>query len=251
MDRAPKAPASDAPRHGVARVISKRGITSRTEAAAWVRAGRVRVNGRTVLDPEFPVRADTDRLEIEGIEAAPREFVAVMLNKPRGLVTTVRDERGRDTVYRCLDGSGLPWLSPVGRLDKASEGLLLFCNDPVWAAGVTDPVSAVAKTYHVQIDRIGDEALLGAMVAGLVVDGERLACRSARLLRSGARRSWVEVVIEEGRNRQIRRLLEACGVDVVRLLRTAIGSLELGALPKGGWRHLSAGEVTALVPPGP
>ncbi len=246
MARFPKAPTAGAPRHGVARVISKRGITSRTEAAAWVRAGRVRINGRIVLDPEFPVQGDVDLLEIDGLAAAPREFMAVMINKPRGLVTTARDERGRDTVYRCLDGSGLPWLSPVGRLDKASEGLLLFCNDPLWAAGITGPESAVTKTYHVQIDRVGDDVLIAAMMAGVVVDGERLECRSVRLLRTGSRQSWLEVVLEEGRNRHIRRLLEACGVGVVRLVRTAIGPLELGTLPKGGWRALIDAEIAAL-----
>ncbi len=238
--------AQGAPRHGIARVISKRGIASRTEAAAWVRMGRVRINGQVILDPEFPVRADADRLEIEGLAAGPREFVALLLNKPRGLVTTARDEQGRDTVYRCLDGAGLPWLAPVGRLDKASEGLLLFCNDPVWAAGITGSQSRLAKTYHVQVDRLPDEALLARLRGGVTVDGELLSCHSVRLLRAGVRQAWLEVVLEEGRNRHIRRWLEACGVGVVRLVRVAIGSLVLGAVPKGAWRHLSAAEVAAL-----
>ena len=248
MTRPPRPSAAVAPRHGVARVISKRGIASRSEAAAWVIAGRVRVNGRAVLDPDFPVRGDVDHIEIEGIAAAPREFVAVMLNKPRGLVTTARDERGRDTVYRCLDGADLPWLAPVGRLDKASEGLLLFCNDPQWAAQITAPESAIGKTYHVQIDQLADEGLLATLRGGVVVDGERLACRSARVLRSGARQCWLEIVLAEGRNRHIRRLLEGCGVGVARLVRIAIGPLALGTLPKGGWRRLSEAEAAALVP---
>jgi 23S rRNA pseudouridine2605 synthase len=230
----------------VARVISKRGIASRTVAAAWVRAGRVRVNGRPVRDPEFPVQDGVDRIDIEGIAAGSRDFVALMLNKPRGLVTTARDERGRDTVYRCLDDAALPWVAPVGRLDQASEGLLLFCNDPAWAGGITAPGSGIAKTYHVQIDRLADAGPLAALAAGATVDGERLGCRSARVLRSGIRHAWLEVVLDEGRNRQIRRLLEACGAGVLRLVRVAIGPLALGALPKGRWRALTATEVAAL-----
>jgi len=148
----------------------------------------------------------------------------LMLNKPRGLVTTVRDERGRDTVYRCLQGADLPWLAPVGRLDKASEGLLLFSNDPLWAARITDPASGPDKTYHVQIDRLPDEALLGHLQRGVLIDGERLAAKRARCLRAGRRHAWLEVVLEEGRNRHLRRLLAACEVSVLRLVRVSIDS---------------------------
>src|SRR5436190_13953930 len=123
-------PADATPRHGVARAISKLGLGSRTQAARWVAEGRVRVNGKRVDDPEFPVRAGLDQVQVEGHAAEQRaERLVVALNKPRGLVTTTSDEQGRQTVYECLRGSGLPWLAPVGRLDKASEGLLLFCND--------------------------------------------------------------------------------------------------------------------------
>jgi len=162
------------PRHGLARVLSKAGLCSRTEAAQWIRAGRVRVDGRIVRDPEHPLRDGMRGVQVEGLEQAPPPRRYVMLNKPRGLVTTARDEQGRDTVYRCFDGAGLPWLAPVGRLDKASEGLLLFSNDPGWAARVLDPGSGPGKTYHVQVDRVPDAALLAALAAGAVVDGERL-----------------------------------------------------------------------------
>ena len=171
-----------------------------------------------------------------------------MLNKPRGLVTTTRDERGRDTVYRCLEGAGLRWTAPVGRLDKASEGLLLFTNDPEWAARVTDPAYGPDKTYHVQIDRVPDEALLCALQAGIHTGGEHLAARQARLLRAGERNAWVEIVLDEGRNRQIRRLLEAFDIRVLRLVRVAIGPLVLGTLAKGAWRMLDAAEREALAP---
>jgi 23S rRNA pseudouridine2605 synthase len=180
---------------------------------------------------------------------SPEEKIYLMLNKPRGLVTTTRDEQGRTTVYACFEGADLPRISPVGRLDKASEGLLLFTNDTRWAARILDPASGPHKTYHVQIAAIPDEATLLRMERGVrAADGEVLAVRRARLLRSGARNAWFEVVLDEGKNRQIRRILDALGVEVLRLVRTAIGPLALGPLPKGGWRRLSAAEREALMP---
>ncbi len=242
-----RAPASSgSPRFGVARVISKRGLASRAQACEWVRQARVRVNGQLVYDPEFPVRQDLDEIHIEGLDAAPQARIVLMLNKPRGLVTTTRDERGRDTVSSCLEGAGLPWLAPVGRLDKASEGLLLFSNDPVWAARITSPDTGPLKTYHVQIDRIPDAPLMAALVAGVDVDAEQLRCHAARLLRAGAKHAWLEIVLDEGRNRQIRRLLEALNLSVLRLVRVAIGPLALGALPKGAWRRLDDDELAML-----
>ena len=235
-----------APRHGVARVISKLGAASRSQAADWVRAGRVRVNGRTVRDAEFPVRQGADRIELDGEPLVAAARLVLMLNKPRGLVTTTKDERDRDTVYRCFAGAALPWLAPVGRLDKASEGLLLFSNDPAWAARVTDPRSGPDKTYHVQIDRLADAALLAALGRGALVDGEHLGAKSARLLRAGRRHAWLEIVLDEGRNRHLRRLLAALGVGVLRLVRVAVGPLALGKLPKGGWRLLTAQEADSL-----
>ncbi|PPU92965.1 pseudouridine synthase [Xanthomonas albilineans] len=234
------------PRHGLARTLSKLGLCSRTEAVRWIAAGRVAVDGRIVTDPEFPILRGRHRLALDGAPLSASERLYLMLNKPRGLVTTAQDERGRETVYRCFDGAGLPWLAPVGRLDKASEGLLLFTNDPQWAARVTDPGSGPDKTYHVQVDVLPDAALLQRMRAGVMADGEALCAKQVRLLRQGERHAWLEVVLDEGRNRQIRRLLAALGVDVVRLVRVAIGTLALGELGKGAWRTLSAAEVSAL-----
>ena len=233
-------------RHGLARVLSKRGVCSRTEASRWIRAGRVAVDGRIVVDPEWPITGDAGTISVDGrpLSATTRRYVA--LNKPRGLVTTVADDRDRDTVYRCLEDASLPWLAPVGRLDRASEGLLLFCNDPAWAARLTDPATGPDKTYHVQVDAIPDGAMLAAMVAGVHVDGERLRAKSARLLRAGTRNAWLEVVLDEGRNRQIRRLCDASGLTVVRLIRVAIGDLALGDLAKGSWRELTAAEIDRL-----
>ena len=246
--RPPSSP-SGAPRHGIARVLSKLGLCSRTQAAAWVREGRVAVNGRVVRDPEHPVRQDRDRLAVDGRELAAAERLYLVLNKPRGLVTTASDERGRATVYSCLEGAGLPWLAPVGRLDQASEGLLLMSNDPAWAAGITDPDTGPLKTYHVQVDTLPDAALLSRLEAGIVDAGEALSARSATLLRSGIRNAWLEIVLDEGRNRQIRRLLAAHGVGVLRLVRVAIGPVALGELGKGQWRRLDAAEVEALARP--
>ena len=244
----PKPPrrAAPAPRHGVARVISKLGLGSRTQAAAWVSEGRVRVNGRVVSDAEYPVRQGIDRIEIDGQASLAASRIVLMLNKPRGLVTTLKDERGRDTVYGCFADAELPWLAPVGRLDKASEGLLLFSNDPAWAARIAAPATGPSKTYHVQIDRLPDAGLPTALERGVTVEGERLHAASARILRSGDKHAWLEIVLDEGRNRQIRRLLEALDVAVLRLVRVAIGSLELGTLAKGRWRMLTQKEVDSL-----
>ena len=233
-------------RHGIARVLSKRGVCSRSEAERLVRAGRVRLDGRVIRDPEHPADVQGANIEVDGVAAlvAPRRYL--MLNKPRGLVTTLRDERGRDTVYRCLDGLDAGHIAPVGRLDKASEGLLLFTNDPQWAARITDPATGLDKIYHVQVDRIPDEAALHAMRAGVECDGMMLAAKSASLLRAGDKHAWLEIVLDEGRNRQIRRLLAALDIGVLRLVRVAIGALELGELPKGQWRELTAGEAESL-----
>lgn len=199
-----------------------------------------------VRDPEHPADLTQARIDINGAspaQAAPRYL---MLNKPRGLMTTVHDECGRDTVYRCFDGMELGWIVPVGRLDKASEGLLLFTNDPRWAAHITDPGADPDKTCHVQIDRIPDAAMLVALQSGVAVDGEWLRAVSVALLRAGAKHAWLEIKLNEGRNRQIRRLLAAFCIGVLRLVRVAIGPLALGELPEGQWRELSAGEAAAL-----
>lgn len=236
----------DSPRHGLARALSKRGLCSRSEAERLIRDGRVRLDGRVVRDPQHATDARHAAIAIDGVEAAVAERRYLLLNKPRGLVTTLRDEQGRDTVYRCFDGADLGFIAPVGRLDKASEGLLLFSNDPQWAARITDPATGPDKAYHVQVDCIPDAARLQAMRDGVLVDGESLCAGSAALLRAGEKHAWLEIVLEEGRNRQIRRLLAALDIGVLRLVRVRIGPLSLGDLPKGQWRELTAEEVESL-----
>lgn len=206
----------------------------------------MRVNGLLVRDVEYPVRQGLDRIDIDGESLTAVSRRVVMLNKPRGLVTTTKDEKGRDTVYRCFDGASLPWLAPVGRLDKASEGLLLFSNDPLWAARITDPASGPDKTYHVQIDRLPDAALLRALERGVTEGADHLAARVVRCLRSGSKNAWLEIVLDEGRNRHIRRLLTAFEISISRLVRVAIGPLPLGTLAKGRWRDLSIEEIDSL-----
>jgi len=232
-------------RYGLARVLSKRGLCSRSEAARLVAAGRVRVGGRVVRDPEAPTLLDAD-VAIDGDEAAAAEPLHLLLNKPRGLVTTRSDEQGRATVYDCFAGADLPWIAPVGRLDRASEGLLLFSNDPAFAAAITDPEQGIEKTYHVQVEGLVDADALRRMEAGIDIDGERRRAARATLLRSGAKNCWLEIVLDEGRNRQIRRMLEALGFPVLRLVRVAIGGLSLGDLAKGRWRRLTDADIVAL-----
>jgi 23S rRNA pseudouridine2605 synthase len=227
-------------------VISKLGICSRTQAAAMIVAGRVSVNGQVHRNPERPTDVAREQLSVDGqpVQAAQRIYLA--LNKPRGLIVSSADERGRETVYSLLESANLPWLAPVGRLDKASEGLLLMSNDPVWAAGITDPVTQLHKTYHVQVAGIPGQAALAAMLRGIDADGAHLTAINAHLLRAGAKNAWLEVVLDEGRNRHIRRLLEALGYQVLRLVRIAIGPIALGELAKGSWRQLTEREVSLL-----
>jgi 23S rRNA pseudouridine2605 synthase len=168
-----------------------------------------------------------------------------MLNKTRGTVTTADDERGRETVYEGLP-PGLPWMAPVGRLDKATEGLLLFTNDSQWAARITAPETHLEKTYHVQIGAVVQDDLLRALEAGVPCGGGVLRARLAKRIRAGEKNSWLEIVLDEGKNRQIRRMLEASGIEVLRLVRVAIGILELGTLGKGAARELTDSEVRYL-----
>jgi 23S rRNA pseudouridine2605 synthase len=229
---------------GLARAISKLGYCSRSQAAELIAAGQVRLNGVIRRDAETPVVAGRDKIEVNGrlIEAAERSYW--MLNKPRGVVTTAADEKGRATVYDFVQRDA--WLAPVGRLDKASEGLLLLTNDSEWAARVLDPGAHVPKTYHVQIAKLADAALLEALRRGVRDGSELLRATRVTELRRGEKNSWLEIVLDEGKNRQIRRMLDALGIEVLRLVRVAVGGLELGALPKGEARKLTVAEKASI-----
>lgn len=233
-------------RTGLARAISKLGYCSRAAARRLIEEGRVRVSGVVCRDPERPVRLGSERIEVDGLPIRNAKRIYLMMNKPRGIVTTASDEKGRETVYSLLPEGGR-WLAPVGRLDKASEGLLLFTNDSEWAARIAYPESHVAKKYHVQIRTTAHEGLLKRLVGGVRESGELLKAGSAKLIRQGAKNCWIEIALDEGRNRQIRRMFAALDIEVLRLVRVAIGALELGDLPKGAIRELSTSERKSLV----
>ena len=233
-------------RFGLARALSKLGYCSRSQAAELIRAGRVKLNGVTRRDPETPVHVERDRMEVDRRSIRAEAKVYLMLNKPRGVVTTASDEKGRDTVYSFLSAA-LPWVAPVGRLDKASEGLLLLTNDSAWAARISDPETHLEKTYHVQVGAVVEKTLLAEITRGIrTTDGGVLRAKRAGVLRSGEHNTWLEIVLDEGKNRQIRRMLDASGIEVLRLVRVAVGPLVLGKLAKGECRALTSDEKRAV-----
>jgi 23S rRNA pseudouridine2605 synthase len=236
---------------GLERALSKLGHCSRSRAAELIRTGHVSLNGKIRRDPETPVSGKHDQITVDGKVVEPEAKIYVMMNKPRGVVTTAADEKGRKTVYDILNACAVnrtfPWVAPVGRLDKASEGLLLLTNDSEWGARITAPETHMDKTYHVQVGTIADEKFIQSLVQGVKTnDGEALRAKHARHLRAGQKNCWLEIVLDEGKNRQIRRMIEAGGVEVLRLVRVAIGPLQLGDLAKGEHRVLTADEKRML-----
>jgi 23S rRNA pseudouridine2605 synthase len=231
---------------GLARALSKLGYCSRSQAQQQIGSGEVRVNGAVKRNPETPVSLGRDRIEVNGASIHSAEKIYLVLNKPRGLVTTASDEKGRPTIYATL-GDNLPWVAPVGRLDKASEGLLLLTNDSEWASQVAAPESHLPKIYHVQVSGIRDAALVGALTKGVrISNGDFLRVKDASILRQGNRNTWLAITLDEGKNRHIRRMLEQLAVDVLRLVRVAIGPLTLGDLAKGASRRLTSAEKSNL-----
>jgi len=231
---------------GLARALSKLGYCSRSQAQQLIRSGHVRVNGAVKRNPEAPVFLGRDRIEVNGVSIHSAEKIYLMLNKPRGLVTTASDEKGRPTIYAIL-WNNLPWVAPVGRLDKASEGLLLLTNDSEWASQVLAPESHLPKIYHVQVSGIRDAALTDPLMKGVgVSNGDFLRVKDARILRQGNRNTWLAITLDEGKNRHIRRMLEQLGIEVLRLVRVAIGPLTLGDLAKGASRRITAEEKSAI-----
>jgi 23S rRNA pseudouridine2605 synthase len=232
---------------GLVRALSKLGYCSRSQAATLIRAGRVRLNGNVRRDPETPVRTDKDHIVVDDRPVEPAQKIYLMMNKPRGLVTTASDEKGRKTVYSLIENTSLPWVAPVGRLDKASEGLLLLTNDSEWGGRIAAPETHLEKTYHVQIAALADAKVSQAIMSGVRTDdGDSLRALRASLLRAGDKNCWLEIVLDEGKNRQIRRMMAALGVEVLRLVRVAIGPLQLGKLAKGAHRPMTKEEKQML-----
>jgi 23S rRNA pseudouridine2605 synthase len=226
------------------RALSKLGWGSRTQAWEWIQAGQVRVDGRVVTDPLSWVDLDRQRITRGGAAAPQRRVVVLALHKPRGVVTTRSDERGRPTVYDLLP-PGLPWVFPAGRLDAASEGLLILTNDSGLAVWLTDPVHHIPKVYHVTLNGVPSETDLQRIRRGVeLCEGRTRPAHVRRLGAANSRR--LEVVLTEGRNRQLRRMAVAVGRKVLRLVRVRIGELDLGDLPAGACRILDDAERVLL-----
>lgn len=227
------------------RVFSKSGAGSRADARSWIGAGRVRVNGRTLRDPEHWVDLDRDRVTLDGkpVAAAPRLYI--LLYKPKGYLTTYRDPAGRPTVYDLVKDAGT-WLSPVGRLDLETSGLLLLTNDTDFGERVMNPEHKIPKTYEVKAATLLTDEQLEQLRRGVVLHDGPTRPAEVRRLRDGARHTHLEITITEGRNRQVRRMLEAVGSKVLKLVRVAIGPLRIGELQIGKWRKLTGEEAEAL-----
>lgn len=227
------------------RVLSKAGIGSRTETRRWIAAGRVRVNGQVVRTPDHWVDLERDEVTLDGKAIRAQRKIYLLLYKPKGYLTTYKDPRGRPTIYDLLTGVE-QYVIPVGRLDLDTSGLLLLTNDTRFAERITNPDYKVPKTYYVKAaGELSEEALEPLRRGVLLKDGPTKPA-TVRLLRSGARNTFLEITITEGRNRQVRRMLEAIGSRVRKLVRTAIGPVGLGSLEIGKYRELTPEEVDAL-----
>jgi 23S rRNA pseudouridine2605 synthase len=227
------------------RVFSKSGAASRTDARSWIGAGRVRVNGKVVQNADHWVDLDRDRVTLDGKPLRAAGKLYLLLYKPKGYITTYRDPEGRPTVYDLISDAGA-WLSPVGRLDLDTSGLLLMTNDNDFAERITNPEHKVPKTYLVKASTLLTDEQLDQLRRGVELnDGPTRPAEVTRLRDSG-KYTFLEITIAEGRNRQVRRMLEAVGSKVLKLVRTAIGPIRIGELPIGKWRTLTPDEVKAL-----
>jgi 23S rRNA pseudouridine2605 synthase len=227
------------------RVLSKAGLGSRTEARSWIGAGRVRVNGRVIQNPDHWVEFDKDRVTVDGKPLKPPSKSYVLLYKPKGYVTSHGDPDGRPTVYDLIKDAG-KWLSPVGRLDMDTSGLLVLTNDNLFGEHITNPSHKVPKTYQIKAGTLLTDEQIARLRAGVELTDGMTAPAIVSRLRDGPKHTFLEMTITEGRNRQVRRMLEAVDSKVTKLVRTAIGNVRIGDLPVGKWRTLTDEEVAEL-----
>jgi len=228
------------------RVISKAGLGSRTEARRWIAAGRVRVNGKLIQSPDYWVDFARDNVTIDGTPIRSRGKVYILLYKPKGYLTTYKDPEGRPTVYDLISGLST-WVSPVGRLDLDTSGLLILTNDTQFAELLTNPEHKVAKTYQVKASTLLTDTQLEKLRSGVTLHDGPTRPALVKRLRDSAKYTVIEITITEGRNRQVRRMLEAVGSKVLKLVRTAIGDVRIGDLAIGTYRPLSKQEIKHFV----
>ena len=227
------------------RVLSKAGVGSRVDARSWIHAGRVKVNGRITRNPDQWIDMKRDRVLFDGNPLVARERIYLLLYKPTGYLTTYKDPEGRPTVYDLTADAGT-FLSPVGRLDLDTSGLLLMTNDNQFAERVTNPASHLPKTYLVKASIVLTDAQLQQLRDGIeLADGPTRPALVTRLRDSG-KYTHFEITLTEGRNRQVRRMVEALEAKVLKLVRVRIGNIAIGRLPIGKWRLLTAAEVASL-----
>lgn len=273
-------PMANKPTKTLDRVLSRFGLASRTVAREAIRAGRMKVNGRAVRDPDAWVNPARDVFQLDGQPLKPARKRYLLFNKPKGVITSHGDPGGRETIYKYLEGIAAPfhapdrnqrdarsrlkpggeisaflrrpgaehdWVAPVGRLDKDSSGLLLLTNDTEFADFITNPESRITKTYLVKTNALMSDEVIARLEAGVEMKRGDLA-QPLRVQRQGDRgtHTWLEVVLTEGKNREVRRMIEAVGFKVLKLVRTRIGPLTLGGLQVGKWRELTSAEVDSL-----
>jgi len=228
------------------RVLSKAGLGSRVEARQWVSAGRVAVNGRVIRDPDHWVDMERDKVRFDGQPLTARERVYLLLYKPTGYLTTYKDPDSRPTVYDLIEDVAT-FVTPVGRLDLDTSGLLLMTNDNQFAEHVTNPLSHVPKTYLVKASLLLTDDQLQHLRDGVELSDGLTRPAIVTRIRDSAKYTHLEITLTEGRNRQVRRMIEALGAKVLKLVRVKIGSISIGALTIGTWRQLTSAEVDALV----
>lgn len=227
------------------RVISKAGLGSRTDARKWISEGKILVNGKTVTNADHWVDLERDRISFQGKPLKPAAKSYILLYKPKGYLTTWRDPQGRPTVYDLLRDAGT-WLAPVGRLDLDTSGLLLMSNDNDFAEWITNPNHKIPKTYQVKASVLLSDGQLDRLRRGVQLKDGPTIPAEVRRLRDSGRHTFLEMTITEGRNRQVRRMVEALDAKVLKLVRTAIGAIRIGDLPIGKWRRLTEDELASL-----